>query len=344
MKALIKDEDREGLELKDIPKPELQPMEVLIEVKTAGICGSDIHLYRWDEQARAWNPPLPIIIGHEFSGEVIKIGRDVRNFKVGDRVAADSHIPCMRCRMCKAGLLHICENMKLYGIQTKNGAFAEYAAAPETILYKLPSEISFDDGALLEPFGVAMHAIERAEICAGDVVVVLGCGPIGLFIQEIAHLSGAIVIATDVNDIRLNLSKKLGTKFTFNPIKENIKEVVTNITDGKGADVVFEVAGTSSTIQQSFDLAAKNGKVALVGLYGKPVEIDVARNIIYKELIIIGTTGRHMFKTWERMVELLKRKLVEPQKVVTHQLPLEKYEEGFQAIFNGEAVKVLLKP
>lgn len=345
MKAVMKTRTEEGLELKDIKKPVIKSDELLVRIQMTGICGSDLHIYKYDEQAQRWKPPIPMIIGHEFSGEVIEVGKDVQGFEIGDRIAADSHIPCMNCYLCKTGRIHICENMLLYGIQIKQGSFAEYSGVPQSIAYKLPESLSFKEGALLEPFGVAMHAVERSGIFIGDTVVVLGCGPIGLFVQQIVKASGAsLIVSSDISDFRLDFSEKIGVKYAVNPNNEDLSQKVMELTDGRGADIVFEVAGVPSTITKSFDLIGKNGKIILIGLYGKPVEVDTTGNITYKEGMAIGTTGRHMFQTWDRMVKMIGAGLVDLEKVVTHTLPLDEFEKGFQAIFKGEAVKVLVEP
>jgi len=235
--------------------------------------------------------------------------------------------------------------MLLYGIQIKQGSFAEYSGVPQSIAYKLPESLSFKEGALLEPFGVAMHAVERSGIFIGDTVVVLGCGPIGLFVQQIVKASGAsLIVSSDISDFRLDFSEKIGVKYAVNPNNEDLSQKVMELTDGRGADIVFEVAGVPSTITKSFDLIGKNGKIILIGLYGKPVEVDTTGNITYKEGMAIGTTGRHMFQTWDRMVKMIGAGLVDLEKVVTHTLPLDEFEKGFQAIFKGEAVKVLVEP
>lgn len=346
MKAVMKAEAKPGITIRDIEKPKVKSGEVLVEVKATGICGSDLHLYRWDEQAIRWKVPLPKVIGHEFSGDVIKIGEGVRSVDVGDRVAADSHLYCGKCYLCKTGRTHICKDMKIYGIQTKEGSFARYAAVPEDLTFKLPSYVSFEDGAMFEPFGVAMHAVERAQVMPGDTVVVFGCGTIGIFIQQIAKACGAsLVVAVGRRGYRLDFTKKVGSAdVAISSLEKDVTNAVLDLTEGKGADVVFEAAGVPATVKQTFDIVGKSGKIILVGAAERPVEIDTTSLVVYKEATVIGSTGRLMFQTWERMTKLVKEKRVDLLSLLTHKLPLEKVEEGFQAMLKGEAVKVLLTP
>ncbi len=346
MKAVMKLDEKPGIVIKDIDKPRVKPDEVLVEIKSTGICGSDLHLYSWDAQALKWRAPLPKVIGHEFSGDVIEVGERVKGVKVGDRVAADSHLYCGKCHLCRTGRIHICENMLIYGIQTQEGSFAKYAAIPEALLYVLPRGVSYEEGALFEPFGVAMHAVERAQIMPGDTVVVFGCGTIGLFIQQIAKVCGAsAVIAVGRRGFRLDYARRLGAaKVAISSLEEDVAKTVDNLTDGKGADVVFEAAGAVETVQLSLDVVGKSGKVVLVGAVGKPVELDTTSLIVYKEALVIGSTGRLMFQTWERMAKLVKEKRIDLLSLVTHRFPLDEVEKGFQAMFKGEAVKVLLTP
>jgi len=346
MKAIMKVEAKPGIEIRDIEKPKARLGDVLVEVKATGICGSDLHLYRWDEQAIRWKAPLPKIIGHEFSGDVVEVGKGVRAVEVGDRVAADSHLYCGKCYLCKTGQMHICKDLKIFGIQTKEGSFARYAVVPEALIFKLPSNVTYEEGAMFEPFGVAMHAVERAKLMPGDSIVVLGCGTIGIFIQQIAKACGAsIVVAVGRRSYRLSFAKKIGAAdVTVSSLKKNVAKAVADLTEGKGADVVFEAAGASATVSQSFDVVGKGGKIVLVGVVGRPVEIDTTNLVVYKEASVIGSTGRLMFQTWERMAKLVKEKRVDLLSIITQRLPLDKADKGFQAMLRGKAVKVLLTP
>jgi threonine 3-dehydrogenase len=236
--------------------------------------------------------------------------------------------------------------MLIFGLQTKEGSFAKYAAVPEIIAYKLPSGVSYEEGALLEPFGVAVHGIERTVIEPGDVVLVMGSGPIGIFAQQVAKVAGAsMVIAAELMQFRLDLAKRIGSADVYvNAGTEDIVKRTMDLTDGRGADVVIELAGVPTTIRQAFQALKKTGRVGLVGLPTKPVEIEATSMIIYKEATVAGSTGRLMFGTWERMARLVASKRVNLTGVITDRLPLDKAEEGFQRVMKGESGKVLFIP
>ena len=211
MEAVGKLKGGPGIDVFEIDEPRPGPGEVIVEVRATAICGTDLHFYYWDDYARRHNPGFPKVLGHEFSGVVVEVGEGVKRLDIGDRVAAETHIPCGSCYYCRTGRPHICENVKLYGIDTTYGSFTKYTILPERVAIRIPEEISFEEAALLEPFGVAMHAVSEAGIKPGDTVAVLGCGPIGLFIQQLAKISGASkVIATEVSKYRLNLARKVG--------------------------------------------------------------------------------------------------------------------------------------
>jgi threonine 3-dehydrogenase len=285
-------------------------------------------------------------IGHEFCGEVVKIGKDVHTIQVGDRIAAESHIPCQKCHLCKTGRMHICENMQIYGIQTRHGAFAEYAPIPESIAYKLPDSISDEEGALFEPFGVAMHAIERAQLQLGDAVLVLGAGPIGIFCAQLARLSGATpLIVSEMKDTRLRMVESLNVADVIvNSAKEDVAKKVMETTGGRGPDVVIEAAGSSVTVKQAFEMLGKNGRLVLMGLPTKTTDIDTTRDITYKEADVRGTTGRLMYQTWDRMSRIIAYKRIDLKRVITHRFPLVEIEAGFKSIIEGKACKVIILP
>jgi threonine 3-dehydrogenase len=285
-------------------------------------------------------------VGHEFSGKVVEVGKEVKSTRPGDNVAGESHIPCGICYYCRTGNMHICQNMLIFGLQTKEGSFAKYAAVPEIIVYKLPSGISYEEGALLEPFGVAVHGIERTGIEPGDVVLVFGSGPIGIFAQQVAKASGAsMVIAAGRRKFRLDLARRIGSADVFlSTESDDIVKRTIELTNGRGADVVIELAGDPTTIRQAFQALKKTGRVGLVGLPAKPVEIEATSMIIYKEATVAGSTGRLMFGTWERMVRLVASKRVNLTGVITDRLPLDKADEGFQRVMKGQSGKVLFTP
>jgi threonine 3-dehydrogenase len=345
LKAVMKVDPTPGIKVMDIDKPKPGPRDVLVRVRATAYCGSDMHLYKWDAQAVKWNSPLPRVLGHEFSGDVVEVGKNVTMVKAGDLVAGETHIPCEHCYMCRTGRMHICENMKILGVHVPEGSFAEYLVIPETIAYKLPAGTPYDVGALYEPCGVAMHAVQRAQPNPGDTAVVLGCGPIGMYVQQIMKALGCDVIATDVKKFRIDHAKKVGAaREVIDTSVGNAVEKVKSAIGQRGADIVFEAAGSGETIKQSLDMVAKAGKVVLFGASPDNPVLDTTTYIVYKEIDVLGMTGRYMFSTWDRVQRLVSRGLVNLKSVITHQLPLEKAEEGFQLLLKGEASKIILTP
>ncbi len=345
MKAVIKRDSKPGIEIADIEEPKIGPRDILVKVKATAYCGSDIHLYKWDGQAIKWNAPLPKTLGHEFCGDVVEIGSNVRTIEVGDIIACETHIPCEKCYYCKTGRMHICENMKIFGCHTAEGSFAEYAAIPETIAYKLPEGTSYEEGALYEPCGVAMHAVQRAYPEPGDTAVVLGCGPIGIYAQQIMNALGLKVVATDIKDYRINFAKKIGAaREVINASETDVVSKVKSILGNRGADIVLEAAGTTETIKQSLEIVANCGKVVLFGACPDNPTLDTSSFIVYKEIDVLGMTGRYMFSTWDRVQRLVSDKKVNLTSVISHKLPLDQAEEGFQMIMKGEASKIILLP
>jgi len=346
LKAIRKTTPKPGVEVQEIEEPKIKPKEVLVRVRATAICGSDLHVYRWDEQTTRWKSPLPMTIGHEWSGDIVEVGSEVKSLNVGDRVAGESHIPCGSCYYCRTGNMHVCQNMLIYGLQTQEGSFAQYAAVPEVIAYKLPASVNYDEGSLFEPLGVAVHAIERVGIEAGDTVLVMGAGPIGIFAQQVAKASGAAsVIAAELRQFRLDLAKKIGSADVYvNTEKEDVVKRTMELTNGRGADVVIELAGAPVTTVQALQAVRKCGRVVLVGLSEKPVQIEPTSMIIYKEATVYGSTGRAMFGTWERMVNLVGNKLIKPSGVITDRLQLDSAETGFQRVIKGESGKVIFTP
>ncbi len=345
MQAVMKVDPKPGIKILDVERPKPGARDVLVHVRATAYCGSDMHLYKWDGQALKWNSPLPRILGHEFSGDVVEVGKNVTTVKVGDKVAAETHIPCEQCYMCRTGRMHICENMKIFGVHVPEGSFAEYAVIPETIAYKLPLDTPYDVGALYEPCGVAMHAVQRAQPNPGDTAVVLGCGPIGIYVQQIMKALGSDVIATDVKKYRLEHAKRVGAaREVIDASEGNVVERVKSTIGQRGADIVFEAAGAGETVKQSLDMVAKAGKVVLFGASPDNPVLDTTTYIVYKEIDVLGMTGRYMFSTWDRVQRFVSRGLVDLKSVVTHQLPLGKAEEGFQLLLKGEASKIILIP
>lgn len=345
MKAIVKRVPKSGIEIADVENPKIGSRDVLVKIKAAAYCGSDIHIYKWDEQPIKGNWALPSIVGHEFCGDVVEIGDKVKRLKPGDIIAGETHIPCEQCYFCKTGRMHICENLKVFGVHTYEGSFAEYAVIPEIIAYKLPEGTSYEEGALYEPCGVAMHAVQRTHPKPGDTAVVLGCGPIGVFIQQIMNALGSKVVATDIKPYRIEIAKKIGAaKEVINAAEEDVEERLKSILGERGPDIVFEAAGSINTIKQSLEIVAKCGKVVLFGTCPENPTLDTTSFIVYKEIDVLGVFGRYIFDTWYRVQKLVSDKKIDLTSVITHRFPLEKAEEGFQLIMKGEASKVILNP
>ncbi|MEM2927093.1 MAG: alcohol dehydrogenase catalytic domain-containing protein [Candidatus Bathyarchaeia archaeon] len=315
----------------------------MIEVRSGAICGTDIHLYNWDLTGANFPVRFPLILGHEFSGDVVEIGPNVEGFSVGDRVAVETHIPCGTCYQCGLGEGHNCQNMELIGI-TYPGAFATYAKAPAKVTFKLPPTVSHEEGSLFEPAGVAMRGIDEAKISPGDLVVIIGCGPIGLIAIQIAWVVGASqVIAIDLNDFRLQMARHFGA-FGLNPLRDNVVQKVKEIAGRKGgADVILEISGAPAVYEYLFELLRMEGKLVTIGHATKPISINISKQINIKGATIKGIFGRRIWETWEHLASLVMAKRIDLSGVITHRFPIEKYEEAFKQV-HGNAGKVLFKP
>jgi threonine 3-dehydrogenase len=343
--VVLKKEPKQGIEISDVEKPNVGPRDILVKVRATAYCGSDIHLYKWDGQVLKWKSPLPKILGHEFSGDVVEVGRNVRSVKIGDVVAGETHIPCEQCHMCKTGRMHICDNMKIFGVHTPEGSFAEYTVIPETVAYRLAEGTSYEEGALYEPCGVAMHAVQRAQPNPGDVALVLGCGPIGIYVQQIMNALGSRVVATDIAPFRIRQARSLhAAREVIDTSEEDAGSMVRSAIGERGADIVFEAAGSVNTIKQSLELVAKGGRVVLFGACGENPTLDTTSLIVYKEIDVLGMTGRYMYGTWDKVARMVSDKKIDVTQVITHRLPLDKADIGFQLLLKGEASKIVLLP
>jgi threonine 3-dehydrogenase len=339
VKALIKDKAAPGFVLSDIPVPTIRDDEVLIRVRRAGVCGTDVHIYAWDAWARGRVKP-PITVGHEFAGEVVQAGKLVMDVREGDRVTAEGHIVDGRCLLCRTGNSHVCPYTKIIGVD-RDGCFAEYIAMPATNVWHLDDAISFDIGGIHDPMGNAFHTALTAEI-PGATVLITGCGPIGIFAVGICKAAGASrIIASDVNETRLALAKRMGAHDAVHPNEADA--VVKRHTDGLGADVVLEMSGVASAVHQAFALVRVGGRVQMLGIPAKPIEVDFANEIIFKGLTVYGVVGRRMYDTWLLMTRFLRSGLFDPTPVITHRFPLEAYEEAMRVIKSGEAGKVIFE-
>lgn len=341
MKAIMKETRGPGLVLRDIDIPKIKPDEVLVKVKSAAICGTDIHLYHWNQWCENVNAKNPMIMGHEYCGEVVDVGANVKSLKLGDIVAAETHIPCGVCYQCRTGNQHVCQNMKIIGVHT-DGAFAEYTVLPEVCAWKLDKNIDPAIGAVYEPFGIGVHGVMADQI-AGMPAVVLGCGPIGCFAVGVAKACGASkVFAVDMKPARLEVAKKMGADVLVNPGVKSLEEVVMEETDGAGVGAIIELTASERALQSGLKVLRKGGWAALIGLFSGNVSLDLVNGVIYKQARIYGITGRHMYKSWYSADELIKAGRVDVSPVITHHFPLEGVEEAIKLAESGDAGKVII--
>jgi len=341
MQAAGKIKPGPGIDVFQMVKPKPGTKDVLIRVKNAAICGTDRHFYQWTEFAQRSARKFPIVLGHEVAGEVVEVGKNVETVKVGDRVTAETHFPCGKCYMCRTDRMHICMDWKLVA-----GSFAEYEAVPEFCAIKLPDKISYEEGAVLEPLGVAMHTVQRASIKPGDIVVVTGDGPIGIWAQKLAKMAGAsMVVATGHRDFRLKLSKSYAEATEVIDVKKmDPVERVKELTGGKKADIVIELTGRESGIKSALDMVGRGGRVVMAGIAAKPMEMPLTDIFYTNEIDLLGVSGRLIFETWERVLRLVSAKLIDVKPIITHKLPLAKAPEAFELVEKGDVAKVQLLP
>jgi threonine 3-dehydrogenase len=340
MQAIVKQSRAPGLTVTTVPKPSPGPGEVLIAVRHAGMCGTDLHIADWDAWAqRRIHPPL--IIGHEFAGEVTAVGDRVAEIRPGQLVTAEGHIVCGHCLQCRTGNSHICRRTQIIGVD-RDGAFAEYIVMPATNVLPLEG-IPTDVGAIMDPMGNAFHAVLTAEI-PGSIVFIVGCGPIGCFAVGIARASGAAkVIASDINPKRLALAARMGAHVTIDAGKEDVARRVLEETSGEGADVVCEMSGVPSALHQALAAVRMGGRVQLLGIPTGEVPIDFANEIIFKGLTLNGVIGRKMYETWHQMRRYLSAGVFDPRPVITHRFPLARVDDALAAIRSGDAGKIILE-
>jgi threonine 3-dehydrogenase len=340
MQAIVKDTRAPGLTVTSVPKPSAGPGEVLIGIRHAGVCGTDLHIADWDAWAQGRIRP-PIVVGHEFAGEIVAVGNGVTELKVGQLVTAEGHIVCGHCLQCRTGNGHICRNTRIIGVD-RDGAFAEFIVMPATNVLPLdgiPTEI----GAIMDPMGNAFHTVLTADV-PGSTVFVVGCGPIGCFAVGIARAAGAArVIASDVNPRRLELARAMGAHVLINAATDNVEQIVLAESGGEGADVVCEMSGVPLALHQAFHAVRLGGQVQLLGIPKGTVPVDFATEIIFKGITIYGVIGRKMYETWHQMRRFLAGGQFDPHPVITHRFPLARIDEALAAIRSGDAGKVILE-
>jgi len=338
MKALCKNEAKVGLELCDVPVPKIGSRDVLIKVEKTGVCGTDLHIYNWDQWAQG-AVKVPNVIGHEFVGSIVETGTDVLDFKVGQRVSGEGHLVCGRCRNCMAGRRHLCRETRGVGVNHP-GCFAEYIALPETNLWLHPEDVNPDVASIFDPFGNAVHTALQFP-CLGEDVLVTGAGPIGIMAAAVCKHAGARkVVITDVNPYRLELAKKLGIEHAIDVSKEKLPDVQKKLGMKEGFDVGLEMSGNPQAFQDMIANMNHGGKIAMLGIPSGQMGIDWNK-VIFNMLSLKGVYGREMYETWYMMSALLDGGLdIEP--VITHRLSYEDYEKAFEVMNSGESGKVVL--
>jgi threonine 3-dehydrogenase len=339
VRALVKSVAGPGFTLSDVPEPTIRDDEVLVRVRRAGVCGTDVHIYDWDDWAKGRCRP-PFVVGHEFAGDVVQVGPLVTDVQEGDRVTAEGHIVDGRCLLCRTGNAHVCPHTKIIGVD-RDGCFAEYIAMPATNIWHLDDTIPYEIGGIHDPMGNAFHTALTAEI-PGATVLVTGCGPIGIFAIGICKTAGASrIIASDVNPTRLALARQMGAHEAVQP--SEAEAAVKRATDGLGVDVVLEMSGVASAIHQAFQLVRVGGRVQMLGIPAKPMDVNFATEVIFKGITIYGVVGRRMYDTWIQMTRFLRSGAFDPTPVITHRFPMEEFDAAIAAIKSGEAGKVVFE-
>ena len=338
MKALVKAKAERGIWMEDIVKPEVGHNDVLIKVRRTAICGTDIHIFKWDDWARA-TIPVPMAVGHEFCGEIVDMGVEVRGFDVGDRVSAEGHITCGVCRNCRAGRRHLCMNTVGVGVN-RPGAFAEYISVPAFNVFKLPDSISDDLASILDPLGNATHTALSFDL-VGEDVLITGAGPIGIMAVAIARYAGARhVVITDVNDYRLDLARKMGATRAINVSSQSIDDTMKELGMVEGFDVGMEMSGNPQAFRDMLRTMHHGGKVAILGI--PPADMAINWNdVIFKGLIMKGIYGREMFETWYKMSSMLQSGL-NMAPIITHHFDIDDFQPAFELMESGQSGKVIL--
>ncbi len=338
MKALVKAKPERGIWMQDIDPPKVGHNDVLIEVTKTAICGTDIHIYQWDEWAQH-TIPVPLTAGHEFCGRIVECGSEVRGFEIGDRVSAEGHITCGVCRNCRGGRRHLCMNTQGVGVN-RPGAFAEYLAVPAFNVFKLPDSITDDMASILDPLGNATHTALSFDL-VGEDVLITGAGPIGIMATAIARYAGARhIVITDVNDYRLDLARKMGASMALNVTRESIDDAMRELGMVEGFDVGMEMSGNGQAFEDMLRTMHHGGKIALLGILPEHTGIDWDA-VIFKGLILKGIYGREMFETWYKMASMLQSGLnIDP--IITHHFPIDEFQPAFDLMESGQSGKVIL--
>jgi threonine 3-dehydrogenase len=342
MKAVVKTKPGPGLDLCEVPVPAIGRRDILVKTRATSICGTDLHIYNWDPWAANRIRP-PIIVGHEFCGDVVAAGADVTLVQVGDFISAESHIVCHVCDLCRTGNAHICRNVKIIGVD-RDGTFAEYVAIPADNAWLNPPEMPSEIAAVQENFGNAVHTALATPVVARKVLVT-GCGPVGLMTIEVARAAGArSLYVSDVSAYRLRLAKQIGVDLAVNAKTQDLRQLVLEATSGEGVDVLLEMSGAPSAIRDGFYLLKAGGHAVLLGLPPKPFEFDLANMVIMKGVTVHGIAGRKLWETWFTMRGLMRSGAINLAPIVTHRFKLDEFDKAFAAMANGDSGKVVMMP
>jgi threonine 3-dehydrogenase len=338
MKALSKLKAEPGIWMTDAPKPEVGHNDLLIKIRKTAICGTDVHIYKWDEWASK-TIPTPMVVGHEYVGEVVDMGQEVRGFSVGDRVSGEGHITCGHCRNCRAGRVHLCRNTTGVGVN-REGAFAEYLVIPAFNAFKIPDNISDELASIFDPFGNAVHTALSFDL-VGEDVLITGAGPIGIMAAAVAkHVGARHVVITDVNEYRLELARKMGATRAVNVANEKLEDVMTDLGMTEGFDIGLEMSGVPSAFNSMLNNMNHGGKIAMLGIPPSDMAVDW-NQVIFKGLVIKGIYGREMFETWYKMASLLQSGL-DLSPIITHTFSVDDFQKGFDTMGSGQSGKVIL--
>jgi threonine 3-dehydrogenase len=338
MKALVKREARPGLWLEEVPTPQPGVNDVLIRVDRAGVCGTDLHIFKWDAWAQR-TIPVPLVVGHEFVGEVVGVGSNVTDFFPGEIVSGEGHVVCGRCRNCLAGRRHLCKDTQGIGVN-RPGAFAEYIAVPMTNVWHHRPGVDLDVAAIFDPFGNAVHTALSFDVLGEDVLIT-GAGPIGIMAAAVARHAGArFVVVTDVNEYRLELARKMGATAAVNVRNGDLSEVQKRLGMSEGFDVGLEMSGNPSAFRGLIENMCHGGKIAMLGIPSEPMPIDWNR-VVFNMLTIKGVYGREMYETWYKMTVMLQSGL-DIRPVITHRFHYTEFEKGFEVMTSGQSGKVIL--
>ncbi len=342
MTAVLKPAPAPGLVVTRAPIPGLGPRDVLIRVRAASICGTDLHIVSWDKWAQGRIRP-PLVFGHEFCGDVVEAGAAVTQTEVGAYVSVEGHIADGTCYQCRTGNAHICENVQIVGVD-RPGCFAEYVAVPETNVYPMDTDVPIEVAAIQDPFGNAVHTTLSGDV-AGLSVAIVGAGPIGCCAVAVAKAAGARqVFITDIRPYRLGLATRMGADRTIDSATQDAVALVKAETGGHGADVVLEMSGHPDGVRQAFKMLRAGGRASLLGIPSQPVTLDLADDVIFKGATVLGINGRRMWQTWYQAQALLRAKKVDLTPLITHTLPLVEIQKGMELLRAGEAAKIILYP